>query len=236
MEFKDIFPMPKPIIGMLHLAGEDPVERALEERQIYADAGLEGVIVENYHGTVKDVIDVLEAMRGAYLWPIKGINILGDYEKSFELAEDFGCSFIQIDSVQFSSKKERERYLRVRRTHVDVVVLGGVRFKYQPSTGRSLKEDIEDAWPLCDAIVTTGTGTGIETPIQKLIDFREVMPPDAYLIEGAGVNAKNAYSHAKYHDGVIVGSAFKPGGDTYEMAERPLVELVKDPIKRARSE
>ena len=38
----------KPLIGMLHLGGADPVEQAMEELKIFQGEGLDGVIVEDY--------------------------------------------------------------------------------------------------------------------------------------------------------------------------------------------
>jgi len=50
----------KSIFGMIHLASVVPVERAIEEIKIYEEEGLQGIIVENYHGGVNDIIDTLE--------------------------------------------------------------------------------------------------------------------------------------------------------------------------------
>ena len=43
----------KRIIGMIHLAGGVP--RALEEIALYQRHGLAGALVENYHGSVRDI-------------------------------------------------------------------------------------------------------------------------------------------------------------------------------------
>ena len=54
IEFKNLFGEEKAVIGMIHLAGVDLVEktaRALEEIRIYEEEGLQGVIIEDYHGT-----------------------------------------------------------------------------------------------------------------------------------------------------------------------------------------
>ena len=49
-----------PIFGMIHLAGTSPIPRALQEISLFEEEGLDGVIVENYHGSVERVIDTLE--------------------------------------------------------------------------------------------------------------------------------------------------------------------------------
>ena len=74
----------------------------------------------------------------------------------------------------------------------------------------------------CEAIVTTGSGTGIETPRDKLERFRSHL---GYfpLIVGAGVNAENVKEQLAIADGAIVGSYFKPQGDTGQPVDRERV-------------
>ncbi|MDD5192131.1 MAG: hypothetical protein PHH54_00860 [Candidatus Nanoarchaeia archaeon] len=61
-KFEKLFSVRKPIIGMIHLAGkkEEKVERALEELMIYQEEGVNGAIIEDYHGTYTDICDTLE--------------------------------------------------------------------------------------------------------------------------------------------------------------------------------
>ena len=53
--FRELF-LRKAIIGMIHLAGEDPVSRALEEISIYEKQGVNGALIENYHNHSLDVL------------------------------------------------------------------------------------------------------------------------------------------------------------------------------------
>jgi predicted TIM-barrel enzyme len=186
--FHEIFKVKKPIIGMIHLAGDSPdekVNRALEELAIYEE---------------EDVHKVLnQSVRGFKI--IRGVNLLSNPYSAFELASNFGAKFVQFDSVQRKHLMLRE-YERLRREFPNIAVLGGVRFKYTNSTGNSLEEDINDGKLRCDAIVTTGEGTGIETPIEKLRDFRAYLK-DFQLIVGAGVNFKNVYEQLSVSDGAF---------------------------------
>ena len=215
---------PKAVIGMIHLAGENSaerIERAVAEMDIYRSESVNGVIIEDYHGTVRDIEETLKHTKPFRETGLRiGINVLRDPLSGFELAREFGAQFVQLDSVQFRSDLEFQQYKELRARHPDVLVFGGVRFKYQPPTGKSLEQDIEDALPLCDAVVTTGEGTGIETPLEKLAAFRKCMLSGAPLVVGAGVNAKNIESQFEYADCAIIGSAFKPNGNTHEMVDR----------------
>lgn len=223
-KFRDIFSSKTSIIGMLHLAGDDPVERALEEAVIYSKVGIDGVIVEDFHGNVQDVEDTLETFSKVN-FPLEiGVNVLSEPYSSFEIADLYGASFVQFDSMQ-SGDLEIETYKKLRSSFPNICVLGGVRFKYKSSTGRSLEEDLAEAVSLCDAIVTTGEGTGKETPIEKLRDFRRVLG-NFPLIVGAGVNENNISEQSKIVDGAIIGSAFKPYSDTTKKVDKNLVRKI----------
>ncbi len=209
--FHELFPKAKAIIGMIHLAGEgrpERLRRALEEIRIYAEEGVSGAIVEDYHSDSLDVEEVLKKIH-----PIEGftlgINVLNNPYSAFGLADKYGARFVQFDSVM-SNRLDFPRYVQQRFVHPSVAVLGGVRFKYQPSTGRTLEEDIAEGIERCDVIVTTGDGTGLETPMPKLRDFRRVMERFP-LIVGAGVTAENVREQLAVCDGAIVGSYFKNG-------------------------
>ena len=79
---------------------------------------------------------------------------------------------------------QRPDYVKLRKEHPRVPILGGVRFKYQAKSGLSLAQEVAVARNKCDAIVTTGDGTGIETPLDKLRLFRELIG-DFPLVVGA---------------------------------------------------
>ena len=104
---------------------------------------------------------------------------------------------------------------------VDIFLLGGVRFKYQPvASGRTLEEDLKIGMERCDAVVVTGAGTGISTELDKIKAFRAILG-DFPLIVGAGMTAETAAEQLFYSDGAIVGSYFKEGGYT----EYPVDEM-----------
>jgi len=215
----------KSIFGMIHLASVVPVERAIEEIKIYEEEGLQGIIVENYHGGVNDIIDTLESIDTKM---DIGVNVLpNEYEKAFEIAHKYGGKFIQLDFI--SGRYERDRaidvddYLSYRNRYPNIKVLGGVWPKYYtPVKGSNLEEDLKMGMKLCDAIVVTGQGTGKETPLDKIKYFRSVIG-NFPLIIGAGLTADNI-NQMEWVDGAIVGSYFKPGGATTAKVDRELVK------------
>lgn len=209
-KFQNLFSVEKPIIGMIHLSGDSKREkmlRALAEIERYQINGIDGAIIEDYHGSLNDVKDVLKETKNFSFKIILGINVLRDPYLAFNLADRYGAEFIQFDTIQ-------EEYLDVckfnslKQEFPDVVVLGGVGFKYIPETGRTLDQELEEGKQRCDAIVTTGEGTGIETPLEKLKVYRSKLK-DFPLIIGAGVTDQNIREQLQYADGAIIGSFFK---------------------------
>lgn len=221
----------KEIIGMIHLAGPNVIEKAISEIEIYDECGLSGIIIENYHGNIDSVIKTIESLDR--LKKIKiGINILpNEFLQSFEIAKKYNLDFIQLDYVSGTYKpnvkldKEDNIHLFKEILNSGIQILGGVWPKYyQPIYGSNLENDINGALDICSAIVVTGTATGQETSLDKIKIFKEILKDSKPLIIGAGVNFQNVKEQLQYAQGAIVGSAFKPNGDTTKTIDKTLVE------------
>ena len=226
----DLFGKGKAVIGMIHLAGKgrrEKIDRALDEIALYKDEGLAGAIIEDYHGDMDDLKATLEMINWRSTRIIIGVNALRSTRHTFELAHNYGARFVQVDSVQ-TRDLDVERYIEFREKYSDIVVLGGVRFKYTRQTGNTLEKDLVEAMPRCDAIVTTGEGTGIETPLEKLQEFRQSLSwlGGFPLISGAGVTADNVREQMKICDAVIVGSYFKNGNTENEVYRENVSKLM----------
>ena len=221
-KFKNVFKTDKPIIGMLHLIGDteqDIIENALKEMKMMTKHGVSAVLVENYFGSTTDVERVLAVLYEQYHEIVYGVNVLGDIVKAYQLAERYDAKFIQVDSICGHMIPEREasyfEQIDALREKCDALLLGGVRFKYQPvCSGRSVEDDLNIGKQHCDVIVVTGTGTGISTELDKIKEFRGVLG-DFPLIVGAGMTADTAKEQLEYSDGGIVGSYFKINGNAY---------------------
>jgi len=234
----------KPIFGMIHLSGNvgpNIMERAMQEVEILIQEGVDGCIIENYHGEVADMSTVLNILNQekAREKIMVGLNILpNDYEKVFEMAKVYNAQFVQIDYVAGAYKNgnpiDVEKYLSNKATCPDVTVLGGVWPKYyRPVPNSVLKNDIENGMKLAEAIVVTGEGTGKQTPFEKITEFRNILGEHP-LIVGAGLNISNVVEQLSVADGGIVGSCFKPHGITTKKIERSLVQEFMSEVKKAR--
>ncbi len=234
INFYDLFPDKKPIIGMIHLSGNDDekIDRALEELLIYEEESIDGAIVEDYHGNLNDVITTLKLCQGKYENIVIGVNVLRNPYYGFRLAHEMGAKFIQFDSVQ-TPDLNLEVYDNLRKSYPDIAVLGGIGFKYTRPTGNLLQADLFEGKLRCEAVVTTGEGTGIETPSDKLKEYKSFLK-DFPLIVGAGVNVKNAYEQLMICDGAIVGSYFKYNSQTHNHVDRLKVRTLMETIKEIR--
>lgn len=209
--------VPKPIIGVLHLLGDDPtdrLERAQQEVQTYVEGAVDAILVEDYFGTVDDVVAVLDWLAGEDCPVQVGVNVLEDPVASFDLARKYGLDFIQLDSVSGHLKPDEDeafaRQLSQMRAAAGIPLLGGVRFKYQPyQSGRSLREDLLIGASRSDAIVVSGEGTGQVTPLEKLAEFRSIVGDSYPLIVGSGLTPDTCRAQLEIADGAIVGSYFK---------------------------
>ena len=216
MRYYEVFGYRKPVIAMLHMKGDarkSPLERAKEETELYLSRGVDAVLVENYFGSAEDcrqVLDWLSRQSGALCY---GVNILGDMDLGFRLAREYGAAFLQLDSVcghlaPFQDDMFARKLAQLRKTF-DGAVLGGVRFKYQPvCSGRTEEEDLRLGMERCDAVVVTGTGTGIGTPVEKMRRFRKTLG-DFPMVVGAGCTVETVPETFEVGDGAIVGSYFK---------------------------
>ncbi|MEY2846615.1 MAG: hypothetical protein RL076_2161 [Chloroflexota bacterium] len=210
------FRKPKPILAMLHLKGttrDDIVARAVREADIYAACGVDAMIVEDYFGDATDVENVLSVLSRERPQYTLGVNVLEDFALSYALAAQYGATFMQVDSIcGHLSPADEPAYLdMVARYRRDghVAVIGGVRFKYQPYlSGRSLATDLTIGQAHCDAIAVTGTGTGMDTDMRKIREFRAILG-DFPLVIGAGMTVAQVADKLAVADAAIVGSTFK---------------------------
>lgn len=237
VQFKELFRNPKPIIGMIHLTGknrQEKIDRAVEEMRIYGSFGVDGAIIEDYFGDERDLENALNATRN-FNRIVRGVNYLKNQYLSPTYAASVGAKFVQIDSMPTNAEGiERLRGLRDT-VYTNIAFLGGVQFKYQKPSGLPLEEELKIGMENLDAIVTTGSETGVETPIEKLRAFKAIMR-DFPLIVGAGLTADNAEEQLAVADAAIVGSYFKYDGKAANSVDPQrvarLMRLRNDMVRR----
>ena len=233
-----VFQEKKPIIGVIHCKGDtdaDVLERAKREIDIYRTGGVDGVLVETYFGTYHNVEQVLGYLQKEQTGYPYGVNCLNVDAMGFVLAQEFGCDYLQIDSVGGHLKSRDDEtldaFFKYFREKCDAYLMGGVRFKYQPvNSGRSTEEDLKICMNRCDAICVTEDDTGQETSMKKIEQFRNAIGKFP-LIVCAGMTAENVEEQLKVADAGVVGSYFKV---TYKDTGDVSAEHVKNFMERVR--
>lgn len=236
---KTCFRNDKAIIGMLHLKGngdDDTFERAVREFEIYRDEGVDAVMVETYFGTYTQAQRVLSYLQKNADGVTYGVNCLNVDAMGFELADQYGCDFLQIDSVVGHVKPRDEEsidafFKMYQKRYPSLFLMGGVRFKYQPLLSeKSLEEDLFTAMERCDGICVTQNATGEETDMEKINSFRDIIGSFPLYV-CSGVRKDNVYSQLSVADGAVVGSYFKDNyrddGDVCALHVRELMDEVK---------
>ena len=233
--FQDVFKIAKPVIGVLHLKGATPAEvreRTKKEIATYVEGGVDGILAEDYFGTYRDLEWALEYMLTHRPGVPVGVNCLNFDSLNYRLARQYGCDFLQLDSVAGHVKPRDEAsldaFFSLENPQTDALVLGGVRFKYQPVLSeKSLAEDLAAAKKRCGAVCVTGDGTGQQTPLEKLREFRS-LAGEFPLVICSGLTAENCTEQLQIADGAVVGSFFKDTGkDTGDVDPAKVKQLME---------
>lgn len=241
--FLGLFKNSKPIIGMLHLKGdstEDIMNRLKNEVKIYVENGIDAIIVENYFSKYEQLEKALAYVKGLNLDIPCGVNCLNVDTMGFELAIKYQADFVQLDSVVGHVKERDEETLEAffdfYKGKYTGLILGGVRFKYQPVLSeKTIEEDLEIAKTRCAAVCVTQDATGQETSMEKIKLFKKTLC-DFPLVVGAGITPSNVKEQLMVADAAIVGSYFK---DTYKddgEVSSEHVRLMMDTVKELRGE
>lgn len=239
--FSEVFPTKKSVIGVIHLKGTDDADikdRARREIDLYVSGGLDGVIFEDYFGTYPYLEWVLDYARGQKLGVPYGVNCLNFDSLCFKLARDYSCDFLQLDSVVGHVKPRDEAtldaFFALERPTCEALVMGGVRFKYQPVLSeKSLEEDLLTAQRRCDAVCITGDGTGMQTPMEKIRHFRDALGCFPMVI-CSGLNTENCTEQLRIADAAVVGSFFKDTGKDTGDVSAEKIRLLMDKVRALR--
>ncbi len=80
-------------------------------------------------------------------------------------------------------------------------------------------------------IVVTGSGTGIDTGVEKILQFRDILG-DFPLFVGAGMTTETCEAQLAIADGAIVGSWFKQSGITEAPVDPNRIKQFMDIVKK----
>ncbi|MEM1940353.1 MAG: BtpA/SgcQ family protein [Candidatus Caldarchaeum sp.] len=116
------------------------------------------------------------------------------------------------------------------RVFADVNVKHGSHFII---SDRPFEEQVADAEFFdADAIIVSGTRTGAETPLEKVVRAKQAT--SLPVLVGSGLNADNAENLLKVADGAIVGSYLRRDGKFWNPVEPERVKKLMSVVKKLR--
>ncbi len=217
---------------------QETLERALADAGVLADAGFDGVFVENYGDvpfhpgavpavTVAAMTRVATALRARLPSTVSlGINVLrNDAAAALAVATAAGADAIRVNvhsgarvTDQGVIEGRAWETLRLREAWGgDVAIWADVAVKHSTALGppRPLAEDVADLVHRgrADAVIVTGSGTGRPVSTTELRDVVEAAGA-APVYVGSGVTLETVGTLLASAHGAIVGTALKVGGVT----------------------
>ncbi len=265
MHFHDLFTNTPAIIACIHLqplpgapryAGSMRmvIETALSELATYREAGVDGVLVENFRDnpfypgrvppeTIAAMTAVVqEVVRNTDL-PV-GVNVLrNDAAAALAIAVATGARFIRVNvhtgavvadqGILHGRAHETLRMRAVLKSEVLIFADAGVKHA-APLAHRSLAAEIKDLATrgMADVIIVSGDHTGSATGIDDINTARAAT--DLPILVGSGITENNVASYASIVQGLIVGSFFKYDGLAENPVQRDRVTAMMETVQKLR--
>ena len=244
----------RPLPGSPRFDGsvEGVLRDAVADAKAYEKGGADAVIVENFgdvpftkgsvsHETIAAMAVAGRAVRDAIRLPI-GFNVLrNDGHAALALCAACGGSFIRVNILSGAMVTDQgiiegQAYAiaRLRRALCPAVgILADVHVKHAAllaamSIEISARDTLERG--LADALVVSGTGTGVATDLGDVERVRRACPGARILI-GSGITAANATDYLRHADGLIVGSSLKKNGRLEALVDEKRVAALKKAIR-----
>ena len=244
--FTQLFgPRPLTVIGMIHVAAlpgtprhraslADIVAQALAEANIYRDAGIHALMLENMHDipyvqqpgtevTAAMAVIAREVKRACPDLPL-GVQILaGGNRAALAVALAAGADFIRAEAFVFGHVAD-EGYmdscagdlLRYRKAigAEQIAIVTDIKKKHSAHAITADVDIVQTAQAaeffLTDGLILTGATTGAAASVEELRAVAAVAQTP--ILIGSGITAENLADYQPHADAVIVGSYVKQGG------------------------
>jgi membrane complex biogenesis BtpA family protein len=230
------------LIGMVHLGPlpgspafdgdlDSVLAAAVADAEVIAEAGFDGVMVENFGDspffaddapkvTIAAMTSAINAVYEATRLPT-GVNVLrNDGLGALAVAAATAASFIRVNVLSGTMYTDQGpivgRAAEIARLRAsvcpDVAVMADVFVKHAiPPAGLALVDATNDLVERAsaDAVIVSGVGTGAPADLGDLATVVDASDLPVYL--GSGVTVDNVRTMLATADGVIVGTSIKQG-------------------------
>jgi membrane complex biogenesis BtpA family protein len=246
----------RPLPGSARWDGnfETVLARATADARAYAHGGADAIIVENFGDapftknavppeTVAAMAVAGQVVREAVRLPL-GFNVLrNDAHAALALCAACGGSFIRVNvhsgaMVTDQGIIEGQAFdtVRLRRAlSPHGQILADVHVKHAAPLASlpieiAARDTIERGG--ADALIISGSGTGVATDLRDLERVRAACPTAPLLI-GSGIAAKTVADYLRLADGVIVGSSLKRHGRVDQPVDPKRVAILAKTMRGA---
>jgi membrane complex biogenesis BtpA family protein len=230
------------------------IEHALIDARVLTESGFDALIIENFGdapfpaqnlepATIAAMAIVASRVHTASPLPI-GINALrNDAAAALGIAVAAEASFIRVNvhvgvaaTDQGMIEGRADDTLRQRqRLNPDIGILADIHVKHakpvsQPDLALAAEETAYRG--MADGLIVTGPTTGRAADLDSVRVVKQTVP-DRPVLVGSGANVETVADILKVADGVIVGTAIKPGGQATEPIDRQLARAFVEAARAA---
>lgn len=236
-----------PLFGMEGFPGIDYcIDKAKKDLENLEKAGFDGALIENDNDNTPHTEFVSSAQVASMAiisWELSKIAkiplgvqlLLNDWKASFEICKLINAKFTRLDVFVDDTTcrwcdiiPNTEEIVKYKETICpELALFTDIQVKYKTllNPNKTLKQSAEEAIKYkTNAIIITGSATGVETPIEKVKEIKTLFPEETILI-GAGLNKYNILEQLKYADGAIVGTSIKNGDFVDYAKAKELVDI-----------
>ena len=266
-KFKAIFKISKPVIAMIHIKAlpgtpkhhltvETIVSEALKEAEIYHQAGVDALLIENMHDVPylkNDVGHEISTVMAIIAYEIKkrydlplGIQILAGANKAaLAVAKAANLDFVRVEGFVFAHtadegiiEAQAAEILRYRKAieAEDVLVFTDIKKKH---SAHALTQDVSlldtakaARFFLTNGVIVTGNHTGTAASTSELQTLKATL--DFPVLVGSGITIDNVATYFPICDAMIVGSYFKKSGYWENDIDTSRVKTFMEKVKNLR--
>ncbi|MDP6899408.1 MAG: BtpA/SgcQ family protein [Candidatus Thalassarchaeaceae archaeon] len=204
---------------------------AIADAHSLISGGADAIMVENFGDvpfhkdevpaiTIAAMTRIVRAIVESSEIPV-GVNVLrNDVNAALSIATATGAKFIRVNvhvgamlTDQGVIEGKAAESLRLRNSlDSSIAILADIGVKHATAIHENwtIEQEAKDCWHrgLADALIISGSGTGVPTQIDDLRRVKNVVP-DAPLIVGSGVNTSNATEYLEIATSLIAGTSLK---------------------------
>lgn len=229
-DYKKIFPNKHAFLAVIHC---ENIDQTLRNSKIAFNEGCDGIFLINDHITKDKLINCYAEVRCVFPAWFVGLNILdhNPYE-TLEIAENTNPSpsGVWMDYVGFNERAEdpsaKLRQLRMYQKDIkaeNVLLFGGIAFKYQPKIFNPANAAKLSA-PYLDVITTSGESTGKAADITKIQAMKAAVGTHPLAI-ASGITPENVENYKPYADCFLVATGVSHSHT--ELDPKKVAELAK---------